>query len=271
MAKQNKPELTPEIITKAKKGDTKATNQLLAWTTNFVRSKVHVSKQRTHDRRSDVAQDVAMKVIANLESFEGTDPVHFEKWVFVIARRATAQSIRDAGADKRDIKKQLNVGEEATNTHSDSRNSPSQQFADMEMSRIAMGILLDSEHMPEDQREVIILRTIRQVRVADIARRMGQSEAWVDSTFRRAMAKLRTLYAAEVGEMVTKTNLSGRSKRAAAFIAFLRRLEAGKPVDIDTFLREVESDDKELRAILELIEDLRRSGFEDDSEDDEET
>jgi hypothetical protein len=86
------------------------------------------------------------------------------------------------------------------------------------------------------------------------------------------MVKLRRLYATEIGETPGKTTSAASSQRAAAFVAYVRQLDAGNPVDIDAFLRDVESVDEELRAILHLIEDLRTSGFDRDAgEDDEET
>ena len=271
MAKQQKleiaVELTPEIITNAKGGNSKAINQLSAWTTNFVRSKIHVSPAKTHDRRSDVSQDVAMKVLDKLTSFEGTNPVHFENWVFVIARRTTAQSIRDASRDKRDINNQVPIEDHFLDGTSAEQKSPSREVAENEAVLEALGILMDGAKVDADLRKVIVFRLLYKFPVAEVAKRLDTTEAAVDSRFRRGIEKLRRLYAEKVGETPGKTTNAARDKRARAFLEYVHRCDAGKTVDIDAFLVEVGlTADDELCALLEMIENIRGFNLKDDED-----
>jgi RNA polymerase sigma-70 factor, ECF subfamily len=143
---------------------------------------------------SDVVQETLTRACEELPGFVGTTEAEFIAWLQKIlanraidlirreraARRDVAleQSIQDGLRDSSERLKDLLVG---------STSSPSAQAARREL---LLHLAEAIEQLPQDQREVVILRELQEASVAQIAAQLGRTEKSVAGLLRRGRRKL---------------------------------------------------------------------------------
>lgn len=285
MAKQEKQEITLDIITRAKEGDEKARNQLAGWITgakagdkkarnqlagsihDFVRNKTKVSARQTRDNPSDIAQDVAMAIIAKLGKFKGKSVDDFQGWVDARATLRKKSGIRDANRQKRNIKKQQPyVGVASHGT--EKVTSHSKTFENRELAERAMVLLYDRSNFTDEAREILVSRIFGEIPVAKIAKRRGTTTPQVDSAFRRNLAKLlELLQNEELANASRKTPSPEQDRLAKLGFAYLRACESGNGPHVDAFLANVRGLDDETLQTLELFREFRSLAFGPDNEE----
>jgi RNA polymerase sigma-70 factor (ECF subfamily) len=146
---------------------------------------------------SDLVQETLLKAHKNRQQFRGTTEAELIGWLQEILSHVLADEVRKARTDKRN----LNLEKSLENIVADSsarleaylpaeQSSPSQQVQRQELLLRAAEAL---EKLPEDQRDVVMLRDLMNQPVAEIARQMGRTEKSVAGLLLRGRKKLREL------------------------------------------------------------------------------
>ncbi|MDB4979403.1 MAG: polymerase sigma-70 factor, subfamily [Myxococcales bacterium] len=142
----------------------------------------------------DLLQEVFLRVIkAHADSFDWRGEAKFTTWVYAIARNLCIDHSRRAvHRDARSLDAPTRPDDESSSTLHDHLASPD---------RDAEGLTSDAEvrtrvdaavaALPEDQREVFLLREVMDMPFAEIARVVGAPEPTVKSRMRYALERLR--------------------------------------------------------------------------------
>jgi RNA polymerase sigma-70 factor (ECF subfamily) len=147
--------------------------------------------------RSDVVQEALLKAHASRDQFRGQTEAELVRWLSDILASALVDEVRRAHAQKRDISQEEAV--RATVSGSSARweayvadpdLTPSAQAERQELFvRIAQAM----EQLPDDQRDVVLLRDVQGCSVAEIAAQLGRTEKSVAGLLLRGRGKLRQL------------------------------------------------------------------------------
>ncbi len=143
-------------------------------------------RAREPARADDLAGETWLAVAAQIRRFEGT-PSAFAAWVFTIAHHRLADH-RRTGARRR-TQPVADVPEQ--------RNGPSSEDVGLDKLSAQRAADLIARTLPHDQSEVVLLRTLGDLSVAEVATVMGRSEGWVRVTHHRALERLRQVVVEE--------------------------------------------------------------------------
>jgi len=130
----------------------------------------------------DITQDVFIKMIKGLKHYNGVGK--FTNWLFKIASNSCLDHDRSSKA--KGINRQIELDDQLRDEHANVWNLLEKKFARKRIQQ-AIGSL------PEDQREVVILKYYHDLRIKDIAEITLSKESTVKSRMRRGLARLRTL------------------------------------------------------------------------------
>lgn len=187
------------LIAAYRAGDTQAGNKLLQrfepWLKLLARVQMESRFQAKFDP-SDVVQQALIEAVRAFPNFRGATGNEFAAWLRSILAHALAHEIRRyAGTQKRDLDREFSI--EAQLAESASRAcdvlaatgaSPSQQAIRREQTVLLTDVL---NRLPEDYREVIILRHLEGIPHEEVAKRMGRNPGAVRMLWVRALARLR--------------------------------------------------------------------------------
>ena len=188
------------MIAAAQAGDGDALGELLDGYRKYVvflaRTGLHHHMQGKADP-SDLAQEVCLAAHGNIADFRGQTAEEFAGWLRGILTNILAMHVRRfLGTQKRDprLEQNLNASLASASGFLHSRiaadvTSPSQQFARNE-AFLQLAEALES--LPEDYRQVIVLRHVDGLPFAEVARAMGRSVDSVEKLWVRGLAKLKT-------------------------------------------------------------------------------
>ena len=147
---------------------------------------------------SDVVQEALLRAHRDFTGFQGTTEAELVGWLCRILRNALTDLIRFNGARIRDPALEVSVMQAVSQSTArfefpDVMNpSPSGEVVRVEfLIRLARAV----EELPEGQREVVILRDLHQMPVADIAAQLGLTEKAVAGRLFWGRRKLRELLA----------------------------------------------------------------------------
>jgi len=128
----------------------------------------------------DVASDTWLQVVTGLTGFQGQEEA-FRAWLFTIARHRAA----DAGRSRaRRPAVPFAVSETA-------ELPPAPDTADLALDAIsARAMIALIATLPRDQAEVVMLRVVAGLEVADVAKMVGKSPGAVRVTAHRALRRL---------------------------------------------------------------------------------
>jgi RNA polymerase sigma-70 factor (ECF subfamily) len=127
----------------------------------------------------DLAGDVFVAMVRLLPDFSG-DVAAFRRWVFSIAHHRLVDERRRL-ARRRRIDDVISLEDEHYADASDSI-----------VSRLdAGGVVVALDALTDDQRSVVLLRTVAELSVADTAEVLGKREGAVKTLHRRALATMR--------------------------------------------------------------------------------
>jgi RNA polymerase sigma-70 factor, ECF subfamily len=132
----------------------------------------------------DLASEVWIGVHSNLVSFSG-DELAFRSWIFTIAFRRVADHRRKTGRRKTDPV----PGDQLDGVADDDPAAEAIEAAD---AQVAIGRLLAG--LPPDQAEVVLLRVVADLPVAEVARIVGKSPGAVRVLQHRALQRLADQY-----------------------------------------------------------------------------
>jgi RNA polymerase sigma-70 factor, ECF subfamily len=187
------------LIQQAKHGDQQALDNLLAHYRQYMvflaRTQVHDNLQAKLDA-SDIAQETCLQAFRSIEQFRGASSTEFAGWLRGVLGHVVAMQLRSFfGTQKRDARLEQSIDNRLASAsgflHSGLAadiTSPSQNFARQE---VFLKMASAMESLPDDYREVIILRHVDALPFAEIAKRMERSVDSVEKLWVRGLAKMR--------------------------------------------------------------------------------
>jgi RNA polymerase sigma-70 factor (ECF subfamily) len=179
---------------RARAGDARALGELLAGFQPYIRVIVHgLSDRRVQARldESDFVQDALLEAHRSFASFRGTTVAELVVWLRQIVVRTTNRTLRNlAGTAKRDPACERPLAE-LDGLAPDPGASPSDQAIRHEDS-LSMAEALG--RLPDDMQQVLLGRHLDGLSHAELAQRLGRTEAAVRMLYLRALRRLRALY-----------------------------------------------------------------------------
>ena len=144
-------------------------------------------RSRERQLADDLASETWVAVAQRITAFDG-DRSAFSAWLFTIARHRLADFRRTSSRRRTDT-----VAEVSENA----RDTPTEQIAiDNLSAQAAVDRIV--RVLTSDQAEVIMLRVLGDLSIAQVARVMGRDVVWVGVTQHRALERLATRFRSEM-------------------------------------------------------------------------
>lgn len=182
------PERESELVSKAKAGDTKAFDELVAFHYDKVYGQA-LRMLRSHEEAKDVAQLAWIKVWRKLGSFRGDSA--FTSWVYRITTFTALDAIR-----KRDSRRETSANDDYLELAAHSDASPvasPEQIRSLERKELQQKISHAMEQLPDKLKAALQLREIEELSYDEIAQRLNCKRGTVMSRIfnaRKAIQKL---------------------------------------------------------------------------------
>ena len=200
---------TDFLVERARRGDASARQELLARHRDRLRRMVGVHLDRRLAARvdpSDVVQEALAEAANRLSDYLRERPIPFHPWLRQLAwDRLLELQRRHVGAARRSVAREepgvLNLPDESAvqlaNCLMDLRSGPGERLLREELrSRVRAAL----DRLPANDREVLVLRYLEQLRHNDIAAVLGLTVGAVKVRHVRALGRLRDLLRQEFGE-----------------------------------------------------------------------
>jgi len=171
------PENDSTVIERAKNGDPAALEEVLAQVAPAVR-RFGMRMCKNPDDADDVLQDTLLAIATHLPEFEGRSSL--SSWVFTLVRSACARK-------RRGLKNRPPVADDVE--RADEASGPEALAARHEIGA-ALSRALDA--LPDEQREVILLRDVEGLTAIEAAGAIGVSVDALKSRLHRARGALRS-------------------------------------------------------------------------------
>jgi RNA polymerase sigma-70 factor (ECF subfamily) len=190
----------PELLlVLAKAGDGVALGRLLERYRNYMGLLIRLQVGRRLRRKvdtEDLLQELGLEIHRKILMFRGSSEREFLMWVRRMIGSIMANQVRHfLGTKCRDLRLERALVEELDrSSRALNRNlvaaqsTPSQQAVRREQAVLLADAL---QGLPEDYREVIILRQLEGLSFPEVARRLGRTEDSVKNVWLRALARLR--------------------------------------------------------------------------------
>lgn len=197
------------LITEARSGESEALDKLLSRYRHFisllVRARFRGGRMAARVDNSDIVQDVLLRVAGHIGTFEGSNQLAWEAWLRRIAEREVLRQVdHHLGAARRDAGREQRTGMGGAGDEGPSQVLAAWLVASITSPSLAAvrkerGVLLADAlaRLPEDYRELLILRHIEERSFDEIAVRMERSSGAVRTMWVRALRKLREAVDAE--------------------------------------------------------------------------
>jgi len=165
-----------EVLANAKRGEEWAWNQIYHSVSGQLVGYLTI---KGSPEPEDQASETLLQVARNIASFQG-DEDSFRSWVFVIAHRRMIDSRRRSGRRLTTTELEIEHGGEFGDVEQEALESLSTE----EVVKLL-------EILTEEQREVIVLRTLADLSLEQTADVMGKRVGSIKAMQRRAIARLR--------------------------------------------------------------------------------
>jgi RNA polymerase sigma-70 factor (ECF subfamily) len=169
---------TGDLVARARLGDREALESLLASVAPSIRRFGLRMCKNVHDA-DDVLQDTLINIAKHLGDFEGRSSL--STWAFSLARSACARK-------RRGIKNRPPVSDEKASSEPDLAPSPEARASERQMASVLSNTL---DGLPDDYREVILLRDVEGLSASEAAASVGISVDALKSRLHRAREALR--------------------------------------------------------------------------------
>ncbi|HVJ87776.1 MAG TPA: sigma-70 family RNA polymerase sigma factor [Caulifigura sp.] len=195
MSDPSEDSLLAPLLVKARAGDTAARDELFARCRSYInlvaRTQVE-SWMRTKVDASDLVQQTMLEAYRGFPQFDGGTEGEWLAWLRKILSHNTQDFIRRMRTEKRGGAKEIplqggNDSEGLFHDPASPEESPSQMLTGRER-EIALAQAI--ERLPDDYREVILLRNLQRLPFDDVAERMGRTRGAVQMLWSRAIQKL---------------------------------------------------------------------------------
>ena len=167
------------LVERARSGDRRAMELVLAHVAPIIRRFGVRMCGNEHDA-DDVLQETLLAVTKHLGAFEGRSAL--SSWVFTLARTACARR-------RRGLKNRPPIGEEHRTEEVDERPDPESA---VESRELVAALTRAMGRLPDDYREVLLLRDVEGLSAAEVAPVLGISVDALKSRLHRAREALRT-------------------------------------------------------------------------------
>jgi RNA polymerase sigma-70 factor (ECF subfamily) len=179
------------LLQQARDGDREAMEALLVRWLPRLREFVHERMSpllRAREASDDVVQSTCRELLGGLDRCEFRGEEAFRGWLFTAVLHKVQKRERDLRAQRRDPRVEQPLAETPTHGQPPApQPTPSQDaIAHERRARLEAAIAA----LPEDYREVLALARLAQLPRAEIAARLGRSEASVRSLLTRALQAL---------------------------------------------------------------------------------
>jgi RNA polymerase sigma-70 factor (ECF subfamily) len=194
---------TPEqMIAEARAGTDAALGPLLELYRNYLRLLARVEIGRRLQGKldaSDLVQETFLEAHRNFLHFRGTSEPQFVSWLRQILAAKVANLLRHyLGTQGRDVRLEQGLAADLDNSSRwlgeelvAALSSPSQQADRREQAVLLANAL---ERLPQDYREVLVLRHLEGLSFPEVARRMGRTLDSVQKLWLRGLARLRQVF-----------------------------------------------------------------------------
>jgi RNA polymerase sigma-70 factor, ECF subfamily len=191
-----------QLILEAKAGREAVLGSLLELYRNYLRLLARVEIGRRLQGKvdaSDLVQETFLEAHRNFGRFQGNAEPQFVQWLRQILAAKVANLVRHYfGTQGRDVRLEQDLAAEVDNSArmlghelAASLTSPSQQAARREQAVLLADAL---QLLPDDYREVIVLRHLEELTFPEVARRMERSLDSVEKLWVRGLARLRQVF-----------------------------------------------------------------------------
>jgi RNA polymerase sigma-70 factor, ECF subfamily len=188
-----------ELIRQAKRGADEARGPLLELYRNYLRllARIEIGRQlQGKVDASDVVQETFLDAHRQFAAFRGHDEPQLVSWLRQILAGKVANLVRHyVGTQGRDVRLEQALAADLDASArllghelAASISSPSHQAARREQAVLLADAL---ERLPDDYREIIVLRHFEGLTFPQAAQRMGRTQDSVEKLWLRALAKLR--------------------------------------------------------------------------------
>jgi RNA polymerase sigma-70 factor (ECF subfamily) len=165
------------------------------WLALLARLQANARLQEKFDT-SDLVQQTLLEACRDLPKFLGSTEAELRAWLRQILAHVLAHEVRRFhGAGKRDVALEVSLDQDLTRSSmrlnailADAASSPSQRAVQNEEELRLAEVLA---RLPQEHREVIILRNLEGLSHEEVARRMGRNVGAVRMLWMRALASLR--------------------------------------------------------------------------------
>lgn len=190
---------TELLLILAKAGDGAALGRLLERYRNYMGLLIRLQGRRQSPEQTDaegLSHEIVQEIHRQIATFRGNSARAFLVWVREVIGSILANHVRPSLESRcRDPHLERALIDELDRSSSAldrilmvPQSTPSQQSVRQEQGVILADAL---ERLPEDYREVIILRHLEGISFGEVARRMGRTEDSTKKVWLRALARLR--------------------------------------------------------------------------------
>lgn len=197
---QDDPISIADLLPRAVAGEAAALQALLARYREFVRLLVRSrcgGQLRKRLDSSDLIQETLLQAARHIHQFHGRGEEEWRAWLGRIAEREVIRQLRrHLGAERRAVQREQEPGADSGGSRLGQwfRTHSSPSAAAMRHER-ALQLTTVLGKLPEDYREVLILRHLEGLPFQEIAERLGRSAGAVRVLWTRALQKLREEWA----------------------------------------------------------------------------
>lgn len=187
------------LLSEAQAGSTGQLGRLLESYRNYLRllARVEVGQRlQAKVDASDLVQETMLEAHKSFAGFRGTSEAQFAAWLRQIMAAVLCNFLRRyLGTQGRDVRLERELAAQLDRSSQllagglvDCHSSPSQQAARREQAVLLADALSE---LPEDYREVLVLRHLEGLSFPEISRRMDRSQDSVEKLWVRGLARLR--------------------------------------------------------------------------------
>lgn len=187
------------VLNALRQGDATAQGDVLLryrpWLNLLARLEIDTQFQGKFDA-SDIVQQTLLEACRDLPQFRGQTEAELLAWLRQILAHVMAHEIRRyVGTQQRDLAREVSLEQSLAQSSrrlgdllAGSESSPSRQAVRHEQEVLLAEVLA---RLPEDHREVIVLRNLEGLSHEEVAQRMGRSVGAVRMLWVRALARVR--------------------------------------------------------------------------------
>ena len=183
------------LLAAARAGDRDALGALLEAYRSYLRllARLEIGRRlRTKVDASDLVQETFLQAHRSFPEFRGVSESEILAWLRRILATRLSNVVRHFhGTQRRDLDLERDLGRSSRALQgvlAVSQTSPSQRFARREQAVLLANAV---ERLPDDYREVVVLRNLRGLKFREVAEAMGRSRDAVQKLWARALDRLR--------------------------------------------------------------------------------